>query len=107
MFPEVLRKTRSSTDYSELKNKPYNDFEINLDYLDTNKRQNTVMDLIQQNLLPDNDKFYAQCDPNTYTYIVNKDPDKAEKDKIVLETQASDAKSETSLSECDRREIKK
>ena len=62
MFPEVLRKTRSAIDYSELKNKPYIDFEINLDYLDTNKRQNTIMDLIQQNLLPDNDKFYAQYD---------------------------------------------
>ena len=49
---EVLKKTWSTVDLSALKNKPYINFDINLDATDKGKRENIIMDLIQQIFCP-------------------------------------------------------
>ena len=49
---EGLKKTWSTVDFSALKNKPYINFDINLDLTDEGKRENIIMDLIQQNFCP-------------------------------------------------------
>ena len=57
---EVLKKMWPAIDLSELKNKPYINFDIDLNTTDKEKRENAIMDLIQQNLPPDNDRFYTK-----------------------------------------------
>ena len=58
-IPEELKKTRAAADFSNLGNKPYIDFQLNLDATDK-KRENVITDQIQQNLPPDNDFFYTE-----------------------------------------------
>ena len=41
------------------------------------KRENVIMDLLKQNLLPDNDSFYIEHDLETDTYVIKEDPDQA------------------------------
>ena len=65
------------------------------------------MDLKEQNLPPDNDRFYTEYDPKTDTHIVKEDPDQKEKDEIVSKIQDVDPSLEQNLSECNRRNMKK
>lgn len=65
---------RTAVDITDLKNKPYINFDAVLYASDKQKRENIIMDLIQQNLLPDNDRFYIEHNPETDTYVIKEDP---------------------------------
>lgn len=54
-----------------------------MDSTDKEKGNNVIIDLIQQNLLPDNDRFYIGHNPQTNTYKIKEDPNQVEKDEIV------------------------
>lgn len=56
---EELKKTRTAADFSNLKNNPYIDFQLNLDARDK-KRENIITDQIRQNLPPDDNWFYTE-----------------------------------------------
>ena len=49
---------------------------------------------MQQNLPPDNDKFYTEYDPETDMYKAEEDRDQNEKDKIVSQIAEADDKLE-------------
>ena len=70
-------------DISDLKNVPYFNFDAVMDSTDKEKGNNVIIDLIQQNLLPDNDRFYIGHNPQTNTYKIKEDPNQVEKDEIV------------------------
>lgn len=79
---EVLKKMLLTVDLLDSKNKWYIDFDLNLNVADKQKKENVIMDLIQQNLPSGNDRFYTKYDPKTDTYNVKEDPDQKEKDEI-------------------------
>lgn len=62
---------------SVLKNIPYINYNAAMDTDVKLKRENVIMDLLKQNLLPDNDSFYIEHDLETDTYVIKEDPDQA------------------------------
>ena len=100
-------------DLSDLKNEPYIDFDLNLNVkrtlnvTDKQKKENVITDLVQQNLPPDNDKFYTEYDPGTDRCKVKEDPDQTEKDEKGSKIADTDKKLEQYLSERDRKNARK
>ena len=98
---------RPAVDITDLKNKPYINFDAVMDASDKQKREDLIMDLIQQTFPPDNDKFFIEHNPKADTYVIKEDLDQTEKDQIVSSIAAADAKLEKNLTDCESREIKK
>ena len=76
----ILKRMRrdqiwSSVDIYVLKNIPYINYNAVMDTGVKLKRENVIMDLLQQNILPDNDWFYIEHDLETDTYVIKEDPD--------------------------------